>query len=602
MLVSSDIPRTFGSFASLNAEVVATILEFVSIKPVVLFFTLRRTSKLFNQAVALAFERRYFQKYEQRIGSCGEPDQRTVMLEGWDGCYELTSCYHDTVSIGFSNSDAVIRSFLVMSSLMRTTCLHAVETLTLPPSPLAEDLRKLLRVFPNVKHLCCDEGIAESTSAEEVADIILSIPKLETLQLTDADGMEPNILSTLLSKLNATVFRRLHLTGWVSLSYDSSYAAVFASLSWLHIESMEFKDDGEFICSRFPNLEGLELVNLSLTGDFFKIWNANASARKARRSLVALDLTENRFSDPPKSADVDEFFQYNPRLQSLTLQQGWSFPTSWLTSVAKHCKDLRFVDFPDWDLPMTEYDAMANDLQRLQCVHLDLLANDLCEERMTRVSRLKNLQLLRIMSPFGPSPLFSSDVAFPNLRFLGVQVDTPNMHSILSVIEGAPQLRFISCGNWDDELVAAVADHCPLLLSLDIKGVASSAPLDLTPIFQRCKILRTVSLVGARYSENLFERIAHHCRQLRRLSLNGMGIGFERKIRELLTHPPAAMSELVLCSLTRNRETMEIVFKSLCNSPHLDMTMIKCDNSNNDLLSCWKPQLLKIFPELSICS
>jgi hypothetical protein len=162
--INPNIQSKPSCFDSLIGEVVATILEFVSIKPVVLFSTLRRTCKLFNQAVALTFERRYLLP------------RRVEVSEGWDGFCDLRTCFRNTVSVRFScNAAVVFRSFLVMLPMMSEACLHAVETLTLPKSVRPKDFRKLAQAFPNVKHLCFDAGIAKWDSIDEIVETILSL-------------------------------------------------------------------------------------------------------------------------------------------------------------------------------------------------------------------------------------------------------------------------------------------------------------------------------------------------------------------------------------------------------------------------------------------
>jgi hypothetical protein len=585
-----DDQRKPSCFDSLSAEVVATILEFVSIKPVVLFSTLRRTSKLFNQAVALTFERRFFQKAERSSSSsCGTfPSMRSSALSA--------------VSLHFtSHAVRQLRCFLTMLPLVSEACLHAVETLSFPGSLDLPELLTLTRALPNTKHLQIRGGNAK-LSNDHAAVLFDNLPHLQSLQLDDMDLLDPRAREGLLSDMPVHHVHRLHLAGAYTLSLGmkkspfrlSSLALpLLEALTWLHLDNLKFVEGESLgLLSNCKRLEGLALVSLAMGRDFFQNWNEVPSLR-------VLNMTNNTLVGPlPGAADFEHFFSLNQSLTSLTMDQR-SFPPCWGTAVAQHCLGLRQLRLDDDRLPLATYAALRSRLTQLDTVHVEVETDALLEARLVALSGFKNVEALYLRVSTEMSYLsIGRGFKFPQLTillaFLNISAD-----EVASLIEGSPLLRQISISVWNAKVIETIGNNCPALNSLSIDGSGEGpTALDLSQVFQRCRKLTALTLSSIDMEPDVLLGLVAHRVPLSSLTVSNVKILQPLEIRNFLLNAPQVFSRLT-CHLT-DTSSVEMILRTLCACPHLDIRWLSLGYLKDirAVTAKWKPQLKAVFPNL----
>lgn len=154
------------------------------------------------------------------------------------------------------------------------------------------------------------------------------------------------------------------------------------------------------------------------------------------------------------------------------------------------------------------------------------------------------------LPPFTVLPPSSCDFVSP-LRELRLSWDhTRTEGAVSSLVSLLPNLRvFVATmhanhsGGVGDEMVAAIAEHCPLLRSADFSGLPRLTDRSMTLLSQRCPLLAHIvfSPCLTLCTDAAIAAIAQNCPQLTSLTLlrssGGLAVGFmlEKPLRACLT-------------------------------------------------------------------
>jgi hypothetical protein len=592
--------KTSPSLALLSAEIIANVLEYLSSKPVILFSTMRGISRLFHQGVVLNFERHYFQK-------------RTPKLSNWPEFF-LPDAFEATTRLSFSAvSPRVLRTFLTLLPWVSEACLQSVETLSVPYSHSEDTFRTLGRWLPNVRNLQLSGGAVEEFTKETADTVANHFPLLRTLDINGC--IDETARDTLVTKLLAKENCRLRMEGDLLLGlFDSSpldtlkpYAELLSGLTWLELRAVDL---GTF--DLFPhcaNLEVLALSNVSVRESLFRKWKIFQGGRQ-RKSLRSLELRSINFTDwssspqVPPSEEVDEFFSLNPDLISLVMDlKAEEFPNSWAGSVGRHCRRLQYLSFTDSGLPLEDLEVLAMGLKQLKFVHIEMWAETLQPERMALLARFGTLKSLNLAAIHVPAlPL----VALPNLEEANLLWFRARSDEITSLLLGSPKLRRIALSGWNQPLLDAVADNCPLLVELELalggREMLESEP-DLSRLLKQCRLLNNLSVETNQFDGRILNDVIAQRAQLSSLTIRSvlarLGVN-EACLKSFVQNLPTCLSTL---SLNLNLAMAEVVCHELSQRTDLDLRSLSLSNQFEEVwryCCTWKENAKAIFPHLTL--